>query len=44
MAGLVVVGRSAINAEYELVKVPFPASLPNGKPARFGCVRIDVAP
>ena len=35
---------SDINTEYQLVKVPFPNSLQNLQPARFGCVRIDVTP
>ena len=44
---LVVVGTTSVIADYatgdyELVKVPFPASLPDGKAAKFGCVRVEV--
>lgn len=35
---------SAVDGAYEIVSVPFPASLPDGQPARFGRVKVEVAP
>lgn len=39
-----VVYDSSVDSDYELVKVPFPASLPNGLPARFGYIRVEENP
>lgn len=38
------VADSTDDPNYEMVKVPYPASLPNGQPARFGRIRTAAAP
>lgn len=35
---------SSVDANYEVVKAPYPASLPNGQQARYGRIRIDIEP
>jgi Family of unknown function (DUF6288)/Bacterial Ig domain len=37
-------GPSSSNAAYEVVRVRFPNSLPNGQPARFARLRLDATP
>jgi len=38
------VADSAVDAAYEVVKVPYPATLPDGKKATFGRLRVSEAP
>ncbi len=38
------VADSTYDPNYEMVKVPYPASLPNGQPARFGRIRTEATP
>ena len=35
---------AGVNADYQVVRVPFPATLPDGKPARFGYVQVAPDP
>ncbi len=41
---VVVYGPSSVDSGYEVVKVPFPTSLPNGQAARFVRVRVSSSP
>ncbi|HEX5790845.1 MAG TPA: hypothetical protein VFY13_06805, partial [Luteolibacter sp.] len=41
---VVVAASSTVSTDYEVVKVPYPASLPNGQRARFAYVRLAVVP
>ena len=38
------VADSSVNSAYEVVKVAYPATLPNGQPARFGRIEVGFAP
>jgi len=38
------VANSSSSADYEVVKVPFPAALPDTKEARFGRIAIEPTP
>jgi hypothetical protein len=38
------VADSAVNPDYEVVKVPYPATLPDGKKATFGRLRVSENP
>jgi hypothetical protein len=38
------VATSTKDPNYKVIKVPFPASLPNGQPAKFGRVKVTATP
>jgi hypothetical protein len=38
------VADSSVNSDYEVVKAPYPASLPNSQPGNFGRLQLEFVP